>query len=127
MFRVIVAGSRHFADYDLLRDRLDAWLSRRLAETAEVLGGRVPAVLVVSGGAPGADTLGERYARERGLLWVRFPADWAGLGPAGGPARNAEMARNADALALFDGGGPGSRSMRGIAGRAGLPVKSVRV
>lgn len=53
MFRVIIAGSRDFDDYALLQDHADYMLSRQ--EDIEI----------VSGGASGADALGERYARVR--------------------------------------------------------------
>ena len=58
-------------------------------------------VIIVSGGAPGADSLGERYAKERGLAVERYPADWSKHGKAAGPIRNEQMASVADALIAF--------------------------
>lgn len=63
MFRVVVAGSRHFSDYALLCERLDFFCSRH------------DDVVVVSGTCRGADSLGERWAAERGYSVERFPAD----------------------------------------------------
>ena len=62
---VIVAGSRTFNDYRLLRNKLD-----------QILANKLPDIVIVSGGARGADTLGERYAQEKGLPVKQFPADW---------------------------------------------------
>lgn len=114
-FRVIVAGDRRLRDYDFVRDHLD----RLLAE--------VEVTAVISGGAAGADHLGEEYARERGLPCQRFPANWKKHGKGAGPMRNREMAEAADACVVFDGGGPGSASMLDIARDRGLLLRVVDV
>jgi hypothetical protein len=116
-FRVIVAGSRTFRNYDLLRSKLDILLRNK-----------VPDVLIVSGGAPGADALGERYAREREFPIDPHPANWPMLGKRAGFVRNLTMANCADALVAFwDGESPGTRSMIDIALRQGLEVRVVRL
>jgi hypothetical protein len=56
---------------------------------------------IVSGKARGADTLGEQYAKEKGIPVKEFPADWNKYGKAAGPIRNEEMARYADWLIAF--------------------------
>jgi len=53
--RLIVAGSRTFKDYSLLSRKLDVLLSRKVGQGEEII--------IISGGARGADALGERYAR----------------------------------------------------------------
>ncbi|GAK03277.1 phage chromosome segregation protein [Geomicrobium sp. JCM 19037] len=112
MFRVIVAGSRDFSNYEFLRSRLDWALYERNEDIA-----------IVSGGASGADALGERYADERGLIIVKYPADWSTHGKAAGPIRNREMAANADALAAFwDGKSRGTKNMIDEARNKGLRV-----
>ena len=80
--RVIVAGSRDFDDYELLKRKCMGLT-------------RLKDVEIVSGGARGADSLGERFAREFGIPVKRFPADWNAYGKAAGPIRNAEMAEYA--------------------------------
>lgn len=55
MFKVIVAGSRGFNDYELLRRKLIHFLSRYNPSDIEI----------VSGGANGADKLGEKFAIEK--------------------------------------------------------------
>lgn len=88
--RIIVAGSRDFADYNFLRDKLDFLLSRVNED-----------VTIISGCARGADSLGERYARERGLALVRMPADWHKYGKRAGYMRNVEMAKAATHCVIF--------------------------
>ena len=115
-FRVIVAGSRDFDDYDLLREKCDALLARKTDKN----------IIIVSGTARGADQLGERYARERGYQIERYPADWNNDGKAAGPIRNAKMADNADALiAFWDGESRGTQNMIDEATRKGLAVRVV--
>lgn len=80
--RVVVAGSRDFSDYDLLK--------RKLAGLT-----RLNDVEIVSGGARGADALGERFAKEFNLPLKVFPAQWTLYGKAAGPIRNAKMAKYA--------------------------------
>lgn len=107
--KVIVAGSRHIDDYELVR--------RAIQES------RFDISEIVSGGARGVDQLGERYANEVGVPVKRFEADWSQHGKAAGPLRNAEMAQYADALVLvWDGKSKGSANMRQQALARGLQV-----
>tara|TARA_R110000744_G_C18948143_1_gene515257 strand:- start:30 stop:494 length:465 start_codon:yes stop_codon:yes gene_type:complete len=91
--RVIIAGSRHLTDYVFLKKMVDKLYPNLipLEETIEI----------VSGGAAGADSLGEQYAREKGYTIKRFPADWGVHGKAAGPIRNRQMAVYADHLIAF--------------------------
>ena len=93
-YRVIIAGSRKFSNYAKLKENCDRILREKL-EDEECC------VIIVSGHAKGADTLGEQYARERGLQLDAHPADWKQYGRAAGVIRNKEMAESADALIAF--------------------------
>lgn len=76
-----------------------------------------------------ADSLGERYAQERGLAIERHPADWNAHGRAAGPIRNEEMAATADALIAFPLEGQqnrGTYNMIALAKEHGLLVRVVR-
>lgn len=113
MFRVIIAGGRDFRDYDLLTKTMDNLLSNTKDD-----------IMVVCGKARGADTLGERYAKERGYAIRYFPANWERYGKAAGYLRNTEMAKNADALVAFwDGMSLGTRHMIEIAKARGLKIR----
>jgi len=119
-FRVIVAGDREFQDYPLLVRSLDKLLSSKRTTHD---------IVIVSGMARGADTLGERYAREHGLAVDRHPALWNTEGRAAGPLRNIRMLAVADALVAF-WKGPASRGtshMIKIATAKGIPVRVIRI
>lgn len=113
-FRVIIAGTRDFDDYGLLCRHTDYMLSDKRTKRR---------IVIVSGAARGADTLGEQYARERGYQIRRYPADWYKYGKKAGPLRNDLMARNADALiAYWDGRSPGTSNMIETARNYGLQI-----
>lgn len=107
--KVIVAGGR---DY-----KPDGAAYRWLREKLRELG----ADTIISGGATGADAMGEANAKTDGYRLMRFPADWKTHGRAAGPIRNREMAKHADAVILFPGG-RGTDSMRREAEANGLVV-----
>lgn len=99
---VIIAGSRSFNDYDLLCHECDKIL-QHYTETE---------IAVFTGGADGADALGEKYAKERNYTVRRFPADWKTYGRAAGPIRNGQMAEEANILICFwDGKSKGTEDM----------------
>ncbi len=113
MFRVIIAGGRDFKDYNLLTKTMDHLLSNIQDD-----------IIVVCGKARGADTLGERYAKEYGYSVQYFPANWNRYGKAAGYLRNTKMAKNADALVAFwDGASLGTRHMIETAKAHGLKVR----
>lgn len=115
MFKVIVAGSRHFDDYPLLCWKLDRLLAQKMGN-----------VEIVCGKARGADSLGEQYAKERGIPIRYFPADWQTLGKSAGYQRNVQMAAYADALVAFwDGKSKGTKHMIETAQRHRLNVRVV--
>lgn len=83
---------------------------------------------VVSGRAPGVDTLGERWARMNKIPITPFPADWKKYGKPAGPIRNTQMANYAEALiAIWDGKSSGTKDMINQAQAKGLAVFIYRV
>ncbi len=76
---------------------------------------------VFSGGATGADAIGEFWAKRNGLPVKLFPALWSQHGYAAGPIRNREMAKECDAVVLFPGG-KGTDNMRKMAIEYGRPI-----
>lgn len=119
MTRMIIAGSRDFQNYKLLCARLD-----------EITAGIQGEIEVISGNAPGADLLGERYARERGLRLRRFPAHWDRLGRGAGVARNRQMIdyiRKESPLAVFfwDGRSRGTLDTIRRAEKAGIETRII--
>jgi hypothetical protein len=109
--KVIVAGGRDFNDYTLLKQKCNEVLSNYTD------------VEIVSGGADGADKLGELYAKDFGYQLKRFPANWNKFGPSAGMIRNREMAEYADILiAFWDETSKGTSNMIKVAKELNLNV-----
>lgn len=110
--KVIIAGSRTFFDYKMLCEYADFKLSN-ISDDIEI----------VSGGAAGADRLGEKYAKDHGYSLHVFPADWDRYGRQAGYIRNVQMAEYADALiAFWDGRSKGTKHMIEEAKHKGLKI-----
>lgn len=117
MFKVIVAGSRNFANYELMKEKLSKILFAKYSPQQ---------IEIVSGTARGADELGERFAEEFGCSVQRFSANWNLYGKSAGYRRNANMAKYADALVLFwDGVSKGSGHMLDLAKKHRLQIRVV--
>lgn len=117
--KIIIAGSRSFTDFDLLKKKCDYYLSDAIANNYNIE--------IVSGTAKGADKLGESYALEKGYHIAFFPADWKKHGKRAGYLRNQEMADYADALIVFwDGESRGTMHMIDLAKKKGIPVRIVK-
>lgn len=106
--KLIIAGHRLLSDYSLVEEYAD-----HVTGVTEV----------VSGTCRGADLLGERWARERGIPVRRFPADWGAYHGAAGPIRNRQMAEYGDMLLAFLAPeSRGTQSMINEAKKANLPI-----
>ena len=113
-FRVIVAGSRSFEDYKLLKEKLNNIFAKRRPTS------------IVCGEAKGADKLGRKYAEENKITIDSYPANWNKHGKQAGYIRNEVMADNAEALVAFwDGKSAGTRHMIDTARSKGLQVRII--
>ena len=125
--RAIVAGSRNFVDYNLLEKECDKILSTEIKKSP------VSDVTIISGGASGADKLGEKYGKKRHLSIVRFEANWDRFKAAAGPIRNEKMARYAAEvdrkmlIAFWDGQSRGTGSMIELAKKHGIEIHIVNI
>lgn len=108
---IAVIGSRHFSDYKLLESTL----------------GSLPEITrIVSGGAKGADSLAERYARQHRIPLVVFSADWKKYGRSAGIARNREIIGAAEmVVAFWDGKSKGTASSLEFARAKGIPARPI--
>jgi len=103
--KTIIAGSRTILDFGQVEAILDL-----IPMPSEV----------VSGGARGVDTLGERWAKKNNIPVKVFPADWKRYGKKAGFIRNVEMAKYADnAVIIWDGTSKGSKHMKDIMDKIG--------
>ena len=103
-YRVLIAGTRTFDDYELLKNELN-----KLKEELDL-----PISEVVSGKAKGADALGERWAKENNIKVIEFPAEWDKYGKKAGYLRNTEMGKYCDRGIIFTNGSKGSEMMINI-------------
>ncbi|MBO5873187.1 MAG: DUF2493 domain-containing protein [Clostridia bacterium] len=117
--KVVVAGCRDYNNYEEAKDYIDRCLSGIRLENN---------IVIVSGGARGADALGERYARENGFEIERYPADWDTYGKSAGPIRNKQMAEICDcAICFWDGKSRGTASMIQFAKQRNKPIRVKRI
>jgi hypothetical protein len=97
-FKLCIAGSRTVTKFSTVEE---AYKNADLK-----------AIEIVSGGARGADKLGELLAKKLKLPIALFPADWDTLGDAAGFIRNEQMALYCTAgLLLWDGISTGTQHM----------------
>ena len=115
-FKLIVAGGRDFADYDLLSKVI---LDLAHGEYADY------ALSIVSGMARGADTLGYMFAVKHNVVVYQYPADWNKYGKSAGYMRNRDMGLFADGLLAFWSGSKGTHHMIKYMGTLGKPVHIV--
>ncbi|KKN66085.1 hypothetical protein LCGC14_0475630 [marine sediment metagenome] len=100
--RLAIVGSRDFTDYK----RLKSWAS------ILIRGVNPLEVIIISGGARGADSLARKFANLWDFPFEEYAAHWDELGKSAGFARNKEMAEEADiVLAFWDGKSPGTKHM----------------
>lgn len=117
-FRVIIAGGRDFNNYKLLHDTLDNLLCNVKTRAK---------IIVISGKARGADSLGEKYAIENNFDIKEYPALWNIEGRSAGYKRNERMAKNADALVAFwDGKSKGTAHMIELAKKMNLDYRVIK-
>ena len=117
--KVVIAGCRDYNDYDEAKEYIDLCLCDIKNENE---------IVIVSGGAKGADALGERYATENGFLIERYLADWDTYGKSAGPKRNEKMAEVGDYIICFwDGKSRGTKSMIDYAKKYKKPIRIKRI
>lgn len=122
MTKIIIAGSRTFNDYELVRKTMSALFGNISPSQMEIISGHCPS---------GADRLGEMFAERNGIRLTLFPADWDKHGKAAGPIRNKQMSEYVSSdgylVAFWDGKSRGTKNMIEEAHRVGATVKIVQI
>lgn len=125
--RVIVAGGSDFDDFPLLMNKCNEIIVEATKED-----NMIDKIRIVSGGARGADKLGEQYAQIAHYDISRFPAAWDTYGKSAGYRRNVEMAKFASEdgnlgilIAFWDNKSRGTKHMIDLAKRYELEVNVV--
>lgn len=107
--KVLVCGGRHYCDMKFLYHVLDIF-----ANSIDV---------IISGCAPGADSLALGWANKNNKSKKLFHPDWKQYGKKAGPIRNQKMLDegNPDVVIAFPGGN-GTKHMIKISKNANVPV-----
>lgn len=92
MIALGIVGSRNFVDYIFFNEKVNEWITNYGKPDK-----------IISGGALGIDTLAEKYAKEKNIPFVCFPADWKKYGKSAGPKRNAQIINSSTHLIAFPG------------------------
>lgn len=140
IFRVVIAGSRNLSyeeySYDFLYDLVNTIIAKYLPYNNSI-------VEIISGGAKGADSFGERLAEDSGFSINRFIPDWEHFdegdpvkvnkqgkkyNPLAGHKRNIKMAEKGDMLiALWDLKSPGTKHMISYMKKLNKPIIVIRI
>jgi hypothetical protein len=103
IFHLGVVGSRTFNDYELCKKTLDKIVKKLLNKHEQII--------IVSGGANGADSLAKKYAKEHKIKIIEFLPNWDKHGKAAGFIRNKDIIEKSDILVAFwDGKSAGTLS-----------------
>jgi hypothetical protein len=102
--KLAIVGSRTFNDYELLeKSILDKFDLKNID-------------LIVSGGAVGADKLGEKFAEKHSIEPLILKPDWNKYGKRAGYERNKDIIKNCDTvIAFWNGESPGTKHSIDIA------------
>lgn len=108
--KLLICGSREITEFDF---------TAYVPEDTEV---------IITGGAKGIDSIGETYAREKGIAYETHLPEYGRYGRGAPMVRNKQMVDLADAvLAVWDGKSSGTKQTVKYAEDAGKPVTVVRV
>ena len=109
-----VVGSRTFIDYDFLRKVINKYLRVKQIDKP---------IVIVSGGAKGADQLAAKYAIEKNFELVEHKPDWDSYGKSAGFKRNTVIVNYSDVIiAFWDGESRGTKDTISKGKEKGIPV-----
>ena len=114
MLKIAVVGSRTFTNYELIKKTLDTYKKKE-------------DIFIISGGARGADSLAQRYAKENGLSILIIYPNYRKFGKKAPLIRNREIVENCDLVIAFpDKNSRGTWHTIQVARKMGKPVKIVK-
>lgn len=97
---VAIVGSRDFNDYEAAEKYIDEVCQDDFISIGKV----------ISGGAKGADSIAEEYARRHGIETMIFKPDWEKYGKSAGFRRNVDIIDACDiCIAFWDGKSKGTK------------------
>ena len=111
--KLAIIGSRTFDNYKLLKEELQPYKDK--------------ITLVISGGAKGADSLGESWAKENNIPTQIFLPDWS-KGKGAGFERNKDIIKNCDVcIAFWDMKSRGTAHSIGLCKLQNKPYKIIEI
>jgi len=111
--KIAIIGSRTFNDYELLVSTMESYKDY--------------ISVIVSGGAKGADSLGERWAKENNIETDIYYPDWDKYGKKAGFLRNKQIVENSDGvIAFWDGESKGTQHSFRLCDELEIPIKIVK-
>jgi hypothetical protein len=112
--KLAIIGSRTFNDFNLLETHLKPYLNK--------------ASLVISGGAKGADMLGEKWAKLNNIETTIFIPDWNKHGKKAGYIRNIDIINNCDeCVAFWDGKSKGTKHSIDLCIKSNKPYIIIKI
>ena len=117
-----LVGSRNFYDYKSFKSAVFQVIEEWNDEKRENNEGDI--MSIVSGGAPGADTLAEKLARELNVQMIVFKPDWTTHGKAAGIMRNTDIVNASTHMIAFPSRkGKGTQDSIRKAQKNNIPLK----
>lgn len=114
--KIIIAGSRTIINMNLLIKAIKL-SSFEITSSDEI----------ISGGARGVDSLGEKYAKQHNIKLTIFKPNWDKYGIKGGVIRNTQMSRYADCAIVVHCGSKGSIDMINKMKKLNKPVFEYKI
>lgn len=117
--RLAIVGSRSFNDMKFMASAISEILPNVITPGDDLI--------IVSGGARGADELAVQLAKTIGVSWHVFHADWDTHGKAAGVIRNVDIVNGSDhVVAFWDGTSKGTKNTIELAEKAGKLFQVIR-
>lgn len=125
--RVLVCGGRENWDHEGVARELDARHAKYNEACDLVLDQMLPRFTIITGGAPGIDSVALQWAMRNKVRFELFQADWKTHGRAAGPMRNKSMlVEGKPNLVLAFKGGRGTADLVRQARTRGIEVVEVK-
>lgn len=132
--KIAIVGSRNFDDYELLYDTLKEFCfdvdyeGDSDGDWSEVLYQKFENIIIVSGGAKGADTLAEKFADNFYFEKEIYYPKWDLYGKQAGFVRNKKIVDNCDVMfAFMVNNSKGTQNSIDLAKKAGKDVYVIEV
>lgn len=115
VFRILVCGGVEWSNITMTEAVLDGYREQYHEKDKPIV--------IVQGGARGADYIAKAWAEKHGIPGETFKAEWNKYGRAAGPIRNSAMLETRPDLVIAFPGGRGTSDTVTKAVKLGIPVR----